>query len=141
MLRIGPGATYWLDVLPAVVVLGCGMTLLVAPLTATVLAAVEVRRAGIASGVNNAAARAAGLLAVAALPALAGLSGESYQIPADVNDAFRTAMLICAGLLAAGALLAATTIRTPAPTEAPAPTPDCDWYCDGTTPPLNPGPE
>ncbi|MDH6580013.1 MFS transporter [Kitasatospora sp. MAP5-34] len=137
MLRIGPGASYWTDVLPAVAVMGSGMTLLVAPLTATVLAAVEVRRAGIASGVNNAAARAAGLLAVAALPALAGLSGEAYQIPARVDSAFRTAMLICAGLLATGGLLAFTTIRNDALTpDHPVAEPDCEWYCGPTTPPL-----
>ncbi len=144
MLRIGPGASYWTDVLPAVTVMGTGMTLLVAPLTATVLAAVEVRRAGIASGVNNAAARAAGLLAVAALPALAGLTGEAYQIPGRVDSAFKTAMLICAGLLATGGLLALTTIRsnvlTPAP-DRPVAEPDCEWYCGPTTPPLGQGHE
>lgn len=142
MLRIGPGASYWTDVLPAVTVMGCGMALLVAPLTATVLAAVDVRRAGIASGVNNAAARAAGLLAVAALPALAGLSGDAYRVPAEVDDAFRTAMLICAGLLAAGGLLALATVRGDA--LAPEPEreiaePSCTWRCDTTTPPMDPG--
>ncbi|MEV8098412.1 MFS transporter [Kitasatospora sp. NPDC085879] len=141
MLRIGPDASYWADVLPAVTVLGCGMTLLVAPLTATVLAAVDVRRAGIASGVNNAAARAAGLLAVAALPALAGLSGDAYRVPAEVDDAFGTAMLICAGLLAAGGLLALATVRSDAlePEERDIAEPNCGWRCDTTTPPLDPG--
>ncbi|WP_371495425.1 MFS transporter [Kitasatospora sp. NBC_00374] len=140
MLRIGPDASYWTDVLPAVTVLGAGMTLLVAPLTATVLAAVDVRRAGIASGVNNAAARAAGLFAVAALPALSGLSGEAYQVPAEVDDAFGTAMLICAGLLAAGGLLALATVRSDAlQPDRPVAEPDCDWYCGTTTPPIGPG--
>ncbi|GAA0672980.1 MFS transporter [Kitasatospora atroaurantiaca] len=142
MLRIGPGASYWTDVLPAVVVMGMGITVLVAPLTATVLAAVEVRRAGIASGVNNAAARAAGLLAVAALPALSGLSGEAYQVPAEVDDAFRTAMLICAGLLTAGGLLALATVRTNVlDHEEPLAEPDCEWYSGPPTPPLDPGHE
>ncbi|NEC30314.1 MFS transporter, partial [Streptomyces sp. SID8111] len=59
MLRVGPGASYPADVLPALLVLGFGMVALVAPLTATVLASVDVGRAGLASGVNNAAARAA----------------------------------------------------------------------------------
>ncbi|WP_043174274.1 MFS transporter [Streptomyces sp. NRRL B-24484] len=140
MLRIGPDASYWADVLPAVTVLGCGMTLLVAPLTATVLAAVDVRRAGIASGVNNAAARAAGLLAVAALPALAGLSGNAYRVPAAVDDAFETAMLICAGLLATGGLLALATVRSDAlEPEREIAEPNCGWRCDTTTPPIDPG--
>ncbi|GAA1086137.1 MULTISPECIES: MFS transporter [Kitasatospora] len=140
MLRIGPDASYWADVLPAVTVLGCGMTLLVAPLTATVLAAVDVRRAGIASGVNNAAARAAGLLAVAALPALAGLSGNAYRVPAEVDDAFETAMMICAGLLAAGGLLALATVRSDAlEPEREIAEPNCGWRCDTTTPPIDPG--
>ncbi|MEV7180893.1 MFS transporter [Kitasatospora sp. NPDC093679] len=140
MLRIGPDASYWADVLPAVTVLGCGMTLLVAPLTATVLAAVDVRRAGIASGVNNAAARAAGLLAVAALPALAGLSGNAYRVPAEVDDAFETAMTICAGLLAAGGLLALATVRSDAlEPEREIAEPNCGWRCDTTTPPIDPG--
>lgn len=140
MLRIGPRASYWADVLPAVTVLGSGMTLLVAPLTATVLAAVDVRRAGIASGVNNAAARAAGLLAVAALPALAGLSGTGYRVPHQVDGAFHTAMLICAGLLVTGGVLALATVRGDTlPAGRPVAEPDCDWYCGPNSPPLDSG--
>ena len=66
---------------PAVTVFALGLSLLVAPLTATVLAAVDARHAGLASGVNNAVARAAGLIAVAALPVLAGITGNDYQSP------------------------------------------------------------
>ncbi|MFJ1755960.1 MFS transporter [Kitasatospora sp. NPDC088134] len=139
MLRIGPDANYWTDVLPAVTVQGAGMTLLVAPLTATVLAAVDVRRAGIASGVNNAAARAAGLFAVAAIPPLSGLSGDAYRVPAEVDAAFRTAMPICAGLLAAGALIALLTIRSDALAPPhPVAEPDCGWHCDPTSPQIHP---
>ncbi|HEY2948701.1 MAG TPA: MFS transporter [Micromonosporaceae bacterium] len=111
MLRtIGPHANYWLDVLPGTVVFGLGLTLLVAPLTAAVLGAVEDRFAGVASGVSNAAARAGGLLAVAALPLLVGMSGTSYEVPVELTAGFREAMLWCAGLLVLGALLAALAV-------------------------------
>jgi EmrB/QacA subfamily drug resistance transporter len=111
--RVGPGAAYWTDVFPGVALFGLGMTLVVAPLTASVLAAVEDRFAGVASGVNNAAARAGGLLAVAALPLLVGLSGRAYEVPAELAAAFRNAMLWCAGLMVVGGLMAAVLIRQP----------------------------
>src|SRR6185369_1044629 len=66
--RVGADATYLVDVLPGVVLLGLGLSLTVAPLTSTALGSVEDRYAGVASGVNNAVARAAGLLSVAVLP-------------------------------------------------------------------------
>jgi len=110
MLRIGVGADYLTDVLPGVVVLGLGLALMVAPLTATVLAAADAQHAGVASGVNNAVARAAGLIAVAVLPAIAGLSGDDYTDPEAFADGFRVALLVSVGLLVLGAALAAATI-------------------------------
>jgi EmrB/QacA subfamily drug resistance transporter len=110
LARIGPGSTYAVDVLPAATLLGLGLSLVVAPLTATVLASADPRRAGIASGVNNAIARAAGLLAVAGLPLLVGLSGEDYHQPAVFTHGFAQAMLICAGLMLAGSALSLFTV-------------------------------
>jgi MFS family permease len=115
LLRIGPGASYVTDVVPGVTVLGLGLALLVAPLTTTVLAAAEADHAGIASGINNAVARAAGLLAVALLPLLAGISGADYQQPQAFAAGFRIAMLVCAALLLAGGATAALLIRNPRP--------------------------
>ncbi|MGI5368503.1 MFS transporter [Streptomyces iakyrus] len=115
MLRVGPGASYVADVLPALLVLGLGMVTLVAPLTATVLGSVSVVRAGLASGINNAAARAAGLIAVAALPLLAGMGEEAYREPAAFDTAFDKAMGWCAGALVAGAVIAAAVVRRPPP--------------------------
>ena len=109
-LGIGPDASYLTDVLPAVVVFGLGLALLVAPLTATVLNSAPPEHAGAASGVNNAVARAAALLAVALLPAVAGLTGEVYLDPTAFAAGYRTAALIAAGLLVAGGLLSAVAI-------------------------------
>jgi EmrB/QacA subfamily drug resistance transporter len=109
LARIGAGATYLVDVLPAVVVLGLGLSLTVAPLTATALASAQDRNAGLASGVNNAVARTAGLLAVAVLPLLSG-AGSSLTDAASLGPSYRTSMLLCAGLLAGGGLLSAVSI-------------------------------
>jgi EmrB/QacA subfamily drug resistance transporter len=114
--RIGPHSTYLADVLPAVVTQGLGLSLTVAPLTATALGAVDERHAGIASGVNNAVARAAGLLAVAILPLAAGLGGGSLTDAADLGPMYRRAMLICAALLLVGAVTAFAGIPAKVPT-------------------------
>ncbi|MFI9721169.1 DHA2 family efflux MFS transporter permease subunit [Streptomyces sp. NPDC052396] len=136
MTRVGAGAVYWRDVLPALLVLGLGMVALVAPLTATVLASVEVSRAGIASGINNAAARAAGLVAVAALPLAAGLGESSYRDPAAFGQGFRRSMLYCAGSLVVGAVLAWCTVREP---REGACHPEAEYHCGVSAPPLDPG--
>lgn len=133
MSRVGPHASYVQDVLPALIVMGMGMVALVAPLTATVLASVDPGRAGLASGINNAAARVAGLLAVAALPLLAGMGPDAY-LSADLFDAaFDRAMPWCAGILVVGAVLAWATVRKPAPDALQ---PQCRTQCGVTAPAL-----
>ncbi|MFF9676880.1 MFS transporter [Streptomyces eurythermus] len=136
MPRVGEGADYATDVLPPLLVLGAGMVTLVAPLTATVLASVDTARAGLASGVNNAAARAAGLVAVAALPLVVGMGPEAYRVPAAFDAAFDRAMLLCAGTLVLGAVLAFTLVRRPVPD---CPHPECRTHGNVTAPPLEGG--
>lgn len=104
LIGVGPG-TGWLGVLPGMVVFSLGLAALVSPLTAAVLAAVPDGQAGVASGANNAVARAGSLLAVAALPAIAGLSGDAYLDPVAMTSGYRVAMLACAGLLAVGGVV------------------------------------
>ncbi|MGW4887608.1 MFS transporter [Streptomyces murinus] len=134
MLRVGPGASYLTDVLPALLVMGAGMVTLVAPLTATVLASVDTARAGVASGINNAAARAAGLVAVAALPLLAGMGADAYRSASAFDASFNRAMPICAGVLVLGSVLAFFLV-TGRPT-AGCQHPERHTHCSLTAPPL-----
>ncbi|HEX6500199.1 MAG TPA: DHA2 family efflux MFS transporter permease subunit [Micromonosporaceae bacterium] len=111
LLAVGPDTNYLTDVLPAATVMGLGVTLFVAPLTASVLAAVPDHVAGIASGVSNAVARAASMLAVAALPLAVGLSGKAYADPTAFDRGYRLAMVACAGLFAVGGVLGWVLVR------------------------------
>lgn len=106
--RIEPGSHYLTSVLPATLVFGFGLATTVAPLTATVFAAVGPDELGVASGVNNAAARLAGLLSVAVLPAVVHL--DTTLAPAVLTGRVASAMRICAGLCVVGALIAFFTV-------------------------------
>ena len=97
LIRVGADSTYWQDVFGPIVITGLGVTLLVAPLTATVLAAAPNQLSGVASGINNAVARSGSLLAVAALPLVAGLSGADYGDPVALTHAYRMAIAVCTG--------------------------------------------
>lgn len=114
-LHIDEHSDYVQDVLPAVLVLGLGLAVMVAPLTSAALAAAPVERAGVASGVNNAVARTGTLLAIAAIPALSGLTGAAYADPAVFADGYRAGAWMCAGLLGLGGLLAWALVRDPRP--------------------------
>ena len=111
LLRVGRDASYLLDVVPAVVVIGLGLATMVAPLTATALASAPDEHAGLASGVNNAVARTGGLVAVAGIPTLAGLDGRVYADPVAFGDGFATAVWVAAGLMVVGGILAGLGIR------------------------------
>jgi len=109
--RISASGSYLTHVLPAVVVFGVGLTITVAPLTATALAAAPAKHAGMASAVNNDVARTGGLVAVALLPVLAGITGKVYLHPLALAHGFRVAMAIAALACVAGGVLAAFGIR------------------------------
>ncbi len=139
---VEPGDSYVTGILPPVVVFGLGLTLVVAPVTATVLAAADSRHSGIASGVNNAVARVAGLLAVAVLPVIAGLTGDKFYDPAAMTDGFQMAMMACAGLAALGGALAWFTIDSEVLHAEPEEEETAHEYsCGVEGPPLRPGRE
>jgi EmrB/QacA subfamily drug resistance transporter len=137
MLRIEPGAGYFSTVLPAVIVLGLGLVSTVAPLTATVLSSVEDHHAGIASGVNNAVARSAQLMAVAAIPLAAGITGDSYRDPVAFSNGFSMALWISAALAAAGGVLAWVTLAEREPTAREPVQVDSHRHCALAAPPLS----
>jgi EmrB/QacA subfamily drug resistance transporter len=102
LTRAVPGNSYLSGVLPGLLVFSTGMCLVVTPITATALGSVEPAHAGLASGVNNAVARIAGLIAVAVLPVIAG-TGTSTHLPVH---GYQLAMVVTASLAAAGGLIA-----------------------------------
>jgi hypothetical protein len=109
-IRVKPGTSYLGSVVPALIVFGIGLGLLVAPLTTAALRSLGDRRAGIASGVNNASARLAGLLATAAIPVAAGIGGAHEPRGPALAAAFTRAMIISAILCGIGAIVAALMI-------------------------------
>ncbi|MGB1583058.1 MAG: MFS transporter [Solirubrobacterales bacterium] len=110
MSRLGIDSDYLTDVLPTVTVLAIGLTIVVAPVTATTLGAVPDENAGVASAVSNAVSRTGQLFAIALLPAVGGLSGEQYDDPTAIASAFETAALFAAGVCLLGAVVAWTLI-------------------------------
>ncbi|MCU1502197.1 MAG: major facilitator transporter [Ilumatobacteraceae bacterium] len=147
MTRIRPGVSYFGAVFPAVLVFAGGLALTVAPLTATVLAAANAEHSGIASGVNNAVARVGGLLAVAAVPLIAGFAPSAVVGPDKLVAGFHAALVGAAVLVAIGGVVAWTTIRStvlqqPLPGEEPSAQPSAAdagepyFHCGVGGPPL-----
>jgi EmrB/QacA subfamily drug resistance transporter len=141
MTRIQPGDAYVTSVLPAVIVFGLGLTLVVAPVTATVLAAADARHSGIASGINNAVSRVAGLLAVSVLPLIAGITGAKFYDPQAMTHGFHVAMVAAGALAASGGVLAWLTISDDVLAGEPQSPLDEEYACAVAGTPLRPGSE
>ena len=110
LVRATPGHTYIDGVFPGVFVFGIGLAITVGPLTGTVLASVDQRHVGVASGVNNAAARVAGLITVALLPEITHMGkGLTHT---SVSAGYHEAMVVSAAIAAVGGLIALLTIRS-----------------------------
>jgi hypothetical protein len=107
LLTVSEPFDYWWQVFPSMVVFGLGLAVTVSPLTAAILGAADPMRSGIASAVNNAVARVAGLLSIAAV---AAITGGALDL-----DGFHRAAIVTAALLVAGGLASLAGIRNPAP--------------------------
>jgi EmrB/QacA subfamily drug resistance transporter len=138
--RVQDGVDYLTGILPAIVVFGVGLGIAVAPLTTAVLAAAEDRHSGVASGVNNAVARSAQLLAVAVLPVVVGLTGDAYHNAVVFAQGFAQAMMISGTVVAGGGVLAFFVIDRPRATTAVGadarPQQEIGGHCDICGPPL-----
>jgi hypothetical protein len=100
------GGSYWRGFLPGIAILGLGMAMTVAPLTTAVMGALGDARAGLASGINNAVARTAGLAGVSAVALIA-----AARSPSDLAVAFPRIMLVAAALAVCGAVVAVVFVR------------------------------
>lgn len=114
LLRLSSTADYWSEVFPGIIVFGLGLTITVAPLTSAILGSIEPARAGIASAVNNAVSRVAGLISVAAAGLIVGVN-------LDV-DGFHRAAIVTGVLLIAGGIVSGIGIVNPRPSDAQAKT-------------------
>jgi EmrB/QacA subfamily drug resistance transporter len=106
LMRLGHEFTYWSELLPALLLFSLGLSMIVAPLTATVLADASESDSGIASGVNNAVARVAGLLGIAVVGSVVATSGDDLDL-----SGFRLSMGITAALIGAGGIIGLAGIR------------------------------
>ena len=115
LLRVGMHPSYLTDLLPALLLFAVGLTATVSPLTATVLADADETDAGIASAINNAVARVAGLVGVALVGVVVAgaLTGDTFAPNAESVHAFHVAMAICAALLGAGGMAGLVGIVNP----------------------------
>jgi EmrB/QacA subfamily drug resistance transporter len=115
LLRVGMDVSFVADLLPALLLFALGLSFTVAPLTATVLADADESDAGIASAVNNAVARVAGLVGVPFVGVLisGSLAGDTFAANTGSVDAFHQVIAICAVLVAAGGVAGALGIVNP----------------------------
>jgi hypothetical protein len=115
LLNVQEDFNYWTQVLPSMIVFGLGLAATVSPLTTAILGAVDTSRSGIASAVNNAVSRVAGLLVIAML---ATIIGGSLDLPG-----FYRAAIVAAAMMAFGGLVSFLGIRNPTRVDAAAPAP------------------
>ncbi|HSS73682.1 MAG TPA: MFS transporter [Gaiellaceae bacterium] len=115
LLRVDMHVSYWTDLLPGLLVFSLGLSMTVAPLTATVLADADESDAGIASAVNNAVARVAGLLGISVIGVVVAsqLTGDTFAPDPDSVHAFHIALVLCAVLVAAGGVIGLLGIVNP----------------------------
>lgn len=115
LLRVGMHPSYVADLLPALLLFALGLSMTVAPLTATVLADADENDAGIASAINNAIARVAGLVGVSIVGVVVAstLVGDTFAANTESVQAFHQVVLICAVLVAAGGIAGAVGITNP----------------------------
>jgi hypothetical protein len=113
LTRSPNSSSYVVGVLPGVVVLALGLATTVAPLTATALSSAPDNHSGVASAVNNCVARLGSLIAVAAIPALAGITRASYLHANQLAVGFRHATFVAGGLSVLSGLMSAVLIRNP----------------------------
>ncbi|WIV56317.1 MFS transporter [Amycolatopsis nalaikhensis] len=112
-LRVGPETGFWSVAIPLECVFGLGTATMVAPLTSVALSSLPGGHVGVASAVNNTVARTAGLVWVAGLPPLVGLTGDSYTQAGEFLPGYRLVCVVCAAAMFVSGAIAA--VVRPAP--------------------------